>query len=141
MRFTVSRVPAYSPHAVAEHTLALILALDRKIHRAYACVRDGNFALDGLLGFDLFGRTVGIVGIGKIGAAVAQILHGFGCHLLGYDVMPNSDCRDMGMKFPNVLVTAHQAFFTREALRAIVDTTLENVSAFEEQRRSGNELL
>ena len=62
LRLTVSRVPAYSPHAVAEHTIALMLSLNRKIYRAYARVRDGNFALDGLLGFDLFGRTVGIVG-------------------------------------------------------------------------------
>jgi D-lactate dehydrogenase len=65
---TVSRVPAYSPHAVAEHTVALILALNRKVHRAWARVREGNFALDGLLGFDLVGRTVGVVGTGKFGA-------------------------------------------------------------------------
>ena len=71
---TVTRVPAYSPHAVAEHTLALILALDRKIHKAYNRVREGNFALDGLLGVELYGRTAGVVGTGKIGAIVARIL-------------------------------------------------------------------
>ena len=88
----VVRVPAYSPHAVAEHTVALILALNRKIHRAYNRVREGNFALDGLLGFDLHGRTVGVVGTGKIGAIVVRILHGFGCHMLAYDVQPDQAC-------------------------------------------------
>jgi D-lactate dehydrogenase len=237
--FTVSRVPAYSPYAVAEHTVALILTLNRKIHRAYARVREGNFALDGLLGFDLHGRTVGIVGTGKIGTIVARILRGFGCRLVAFDAAPNEECRAMGvdyvtlddlwlradvvtlhtplteqtrhmvdtaaiarmkpgvmivntgrgalvdtaaliqglktghigylgldvyeeeeglffqdlssdvirddvfarlLTFPNVVVTAHQAFFTREALRAIGEITLENLSAFEEGRRSGNEL-
>lgn len=237
--FTVSRVPAYSPHAVAEHTVALILTLNRKIHRAYVRVREGNFALDGLLGFDLKGRTVGVVGTGKIGAIVARILMAFGCRILAYDIAPNSACRAMGvdyvpleeiwsrsdivtlhtplttdtrhmidarviarmkpgvmiintgrgalvdtpalidglkgghvgylgldvyeeeeqlffqdlsshiirddvfarlLTFPNVVVTAHQAFFTREALHAISETTLDNISAFEQGRRSGNEL-
>src|SRR5687767_5668546 len=82
---TVVRVPAYSPYAVAEHTVALILALNRKIYRAYARVREGNFALDGLLGFDLHGRTAGVVGTGKIGTGVARILTGFGCRVLAYD--------------------------------------------------------
>jgi len=236
---TVSRVPTYSPHAVAEHTIALMLSLDRKIHRAYARVRDGNFALDGLLGFDVNGLTAGIVGTGKIGTIVARILLGFGCRVLAYDVAPSQECRAMGVEyvplddvwtrsdiitlhtpltpetrhmigaqaitrmkpgvmilntgrgalvdtqaliaglksghighvgldvyeeeehlffqdlsshviqddvfarlltFPNVVVTAHQAFFTREALRAISETTLDNISAFEQGRRSGNEL-
>ena len=240
LAFTVARVPAYSPHAVAEHTLALMLALDRKIHRAYARVRDGNFALEGLLGFDLYGRTVGIVGTGQIGTAVARILLGFGCQVVAYDIAPNEDCRSMGvdyvsldtiwqqsdvitlhtpltldtrhiidstaiermkrgvmvintgrgalvdtsavidglksghigylgldvyeeedalffedlsshliqddvfarlLTFPNVIVTAHQAFFTRDALGAITQTTLDNIAAFEQGRRSGNELF
>ena len=81
----IARVPAYSPHAVAEHTVALLLSLVRQIHRAYARVREGNFALEGLLGFDLAGRKVGIVGTGQIGIVVAQILAGFGCEILGYD--------------------------------------------------------
>ena len=88
---TVSRVPAYSPHAVAEHTVGLILALNRKIHRAHARVREGNLALEGLLGFDLRQRTVGIIGTGKIGLVVAEILGGFGCELLGYDPFPNPE--------------------------------------------------
>lgn len=85
------RVPAYSPDAVAEHTVGLILALNRKIHRAYARVREGNFALDGLLGFDLKGRTAGIVGAGKIGTAVARILAGFGCRILVHDPFPGPE--------------------------------------------------
>ena len=236
---TVARVPAYSPYAVAEHTVAMILSLNRKIHRAHARVREGNFALDGLLGFDMHGRTVGIVGTGKIGTVVARILTGFGCRIVAYDMAINPECTDLGvtygsledlwaqsdivslhapltsatrhmidaaaiaqmkrgvmiintgrgalvdasaligglksghvghvgldvyeeeehlffrdlstqviqddvfarlLTFPNVLVTAHQGFFTTEALRAISRTTLTNVSAFEEGRRSGNEL-
>ena len=88
---TIVRVPAYSPYAVAEHAIALILTLNRKIHRAYNRVREGNFALNGLLGFDLHGRTVGIVGTGKIGRIAGQILHGFGCHILAYDIYPNKE--------------------------------------------------
>ena len=236
---TVVRVPAYSPHAVAEHTVALILALNRKIYRAYARVREGNFALDGLLGFDIHGSTVGIIGTGTIGTVVARIMRGFGCRLLGFDVRPNDECRAMGVEyvpldvllgessivtlhtpltpetrhiidgaaiakmkrgvmivntgrgalvdtravidglksgqigylaldvyeeeerlffqdlsssilqddvfarlltFPNVIVTGHQAFFTREALRGIAATTLQNIDAFERGERSGNEL-
>jgi D-lactate dehydrogenase len=237
---TVARVPAYSPYAVAEHTVGLMLTLNRKIHRAYVRVREGNFALDGLLGFDMHGRTVGIVGTGKIGAVVARILTGFGCRILAHDVAASPDCVALGvtyvpladiwgrsdiitlhtpltagtrhiidaeaiarmtqgvmivntsrgalvdaaalidglksgrigalgldvyeeeehlffqdrssdviqddvfarlLTFPNVLITAHQAFFTRDALRGISDTTLENVTAFEQGRRSGNELV
>ena len=234
---TVMRVPAYSPHAVAEHTVGLILALNRKIHRAYARVREGNFSLDGLLGFDLNGRTVGIIGTGKIGSLVAKILHGFGCHLLAHDPQRNPDCGALGVRyvglpallaeaeivtlhcplmpethhlidvqalrqvtsgvmlintsrgalvdtqaviralksgkvgalgldvyeeeadlffedlsnkviqddvfsrlltFPNVLITGHQAFFTREALTRIADTTVANIADFEHGRPSQN---
>uniref|UniRef100_UPI00135C726C 2-hydroxyacid dehydrogenase n=1 Tax=Chelativorans xinjiangense TaxID=2681485 RepID=UPI00135C726C len=95
----VARVPAYSPHAVAEHTVALILALNRKIHRAYNRVREGNFALEGLLGFDLHGKTVGIVGTGKIGEALARILAGFGCRLLANDPVPNPACERLGAAY------------------------------------------
>ena len=96
---TVARVPAYSPHAVAEHTAALVLALNRRIHRAYARVREGNFALQGLLGFDLHGRTVGVVGTGTIGAVFARIMTGFGCRLLAYDPYPNDECRQLGVTY------------------------------------------
>lgn len=230
----VCRVPAYSPQAVAEHTVALILALNRKIHRAYNRVREGNFALDGLLGFDLAGKTVGVVGTGKIGETVARILAGFGCRLLAHDIAENPACLALGARyvardalfagsdvvtlhcpltpdtrhfvdgallgrarrglmlvntsrgavidtraviralkdgtlgslaldvyeeeadlffenlsdqvirddvfarlltFPNVLITGHQAFFTREALTEIAETTLANITAFEETGR------
>jgi D-lactate dehydrogenase len=227
---TVVRVPAYSPHAVADHTVGLMLSLNRRIHHAFNRVREGNFALDGLLGFDMIGRTVGVVGTGKIGEAVARILVGFGCRLLAYDPYTNQNCVDMGVEyadlerlyrdsdiltlhmplspqthhlinaetinkmkrgmmlintsrgglldtpavieglksgrigylgldvyeeeadlffenlsgkvirddifarlltFPNVLITGHQAFFTRDALAQIADTTLSSVTAFE----------
>ena len=96
---TVVRVPAYSPHAVAEHTAGLILSLNRRIHRAYARVREGNFALEGLLGFDLYGRTVGIVGTGQIGVCVARIMNGFGCRLVGFDPYPSSECKQLGLEY------------------------------------------
>ena len=96
---TVVRVPAYSPYAVAEHTVGLILTLNRKIHRAYNRVREGNFSLDGLMGFDIHNRTVGIIGTGKIGLIVAQILKGFGCNLLAYDLYTNPESEILGMKY------------------------------------------
>ena len=99
LNMTVVRVPAYSPYAVAEHTVALILSLNRKIHRAYHRVKDGNFALEGLLGFDLNGRTVGVVGTGKIGAIVVKILRGFGCHVLACDPYPNPECKANGAAY------------------------------------------
>lgn len=95
----VARVPAYSPHAVAEHCIALMLSLNRKIHRAYARVREGNFALEGLLGFDLRKRTVGIVGTGQIGMAVAQILTGFGCRILASDPAPDPEFEILGGQY------------------------------------------
>jgi len=229
----VARVPAYSPHAVAEHTVALILTLNRKTHRAFNRVRDGNFALEGLMGFDMHGKVAGIVGTGLIGTVVARILRGFGCDVLAFDPQPNSECKALGVSyvpmdqilqrsdiitlqcpltpetrhlisdaaimamkpgvmlintsrgavidtravirglksgqisalgldvyeeegnlffedlsegyisddvfarlltFPNVLVTGHQGFFTREALDAIAKTTIANITAF---RNSG----
>lgn len=96
---TVARVPAYSPHAVAEHTIALILTLNRKTHRAYNRVREGNFALEGLLGFDLAGKTAGVVGTGKIGEIVCRILTGFGCTVLAYDLQTNPVCKDFGVRY------------------------------------------
>ncbi|MGF1503977.1 MAG: 2-hydroxyacid dehydrogenase [Anaerolineae bacterium] len=227
---TVARVPAYSPHAVAEHTVALILGLNRKLYRAYNRVRDGNFARNGLLGFDLHGKVVGIIGTGKIGSVTAEVLRGFGCELIGYDPYPNDYFAEFGtyvdlpelfrrsavislhaplnpdtyhtideeaisqmkdgvmlintsrgalidtvavieglksgkigsvgfdlyeeegdlffedlsgevitddvfarlLTFPNVLITGHQAFFTEEALQNIADTTMENITEYED---------
>jgi D-lactate dehydrogenase len=95
----VGRVPEYSPHAVAEHTLALLLTLNRKIHRAYARVREGNFALEGLLGFDVHGRTVGVVGTGRIGETFCKLMTGFGCTLLAADPTLNPACVAMGVHY------------------------------------------
>lgn len=96
---TVVRVPAYSPHAVAEHTVAMMLSLNRRLHKAYNRVREGDFRLEGLLGFDMNGRTVGVVGTGRIGECVCRILSGFGCSLLAYDVQPNPVCIDIGARY------------------------------------------
>lgn len=227
---TVTRVPAYSPYAVAEHTVALLQTLNRKIHRAYNRVREGNFSLSGLVGFDLHGKTIGILGTGRIGRITAQIFRGYGCEVLAADPFPDAAWADehgiryrnldellaasdvvslhmpltpetyhllgketiarmkdgaflvntsrgklvdsaeviaalksgkLGgvaldvyeeeegvffedhsatallddvlarlLTFPNVLVTSHQAFLTREALSAIAETTVESISMF-----------
>ncbi|WP_296676823.1 2-hydroxyacid dehydrogenase [Novosphingobium sp.] len=95
----VCRVPAYSPSAVAEHAVALILALNRKTHRAFARVREGNFALEGLLGFDLQGRTVGLIGTGRIGLVVARIMNGFGCKVIGLDPIERNEFRWLGGQY------------------------------------------
>lgn len=236
----IVRVPAYSPHAVAEHAIALVLALNRKLYRAYNRVREANFSLEGLMGFDLFGKTVGILGTGKIGAAVIKIFHGLGCRILCYDLNHDSQLvtqygvhyvgldslyrdsdilslhlpltpetqhlinkgaiakmkqgvilintgrgglidtpalinglksgrigaagldvyeeednifyRDLSdqvlqddvlarlLTFPNVLITSHQGYFTREALIQIAQTTLQNVSSFEKGGTLKNEV-
>jgi D-lactate dehydrogenase len=230
LRIEVVRVPAYSPHSVAEFTVGLILCLNRRIHRAYARTRDNNFALDGLLGFDMHGRTVGVIGTGAIGAIVARIMRlGFACEVLAADLNPKPELTGMGVRytdprklaeasdiitlhcpltpetrhvvnretiglakrgfmlvntsrgalvdaealidglksgqigaaaldvyeqeadiffedlsdeiiqddvlerlltFPNVLLTGHQAFFTRDALTSIAETTMDSVTAF-----------
>jgi D-lactate dehydrogenase len=97
----VCRVPAYSPHAVAEHTFALLLSLIRKVHRAHERVKRNDFSLDGLLGFDLAGKTIGIVGTGYIGTVVAQIARGFGCNVLGCDPCPSAECERIGVRYCN----------------------------------------
>jgi D-lactate dehydrogenase len=96
----VARVPAYSPHAVAEHTLGMMLALNRKYHKAYNRVREGNFALEGLLGFDMHGCTAGVVGTGKIGVIVARLLSCLGCRVLLHDVVPSAECQGVGDYVP-----------------------------------------
>lgn len=96
----VARVPAYSPYAVAEHTVGLMLTLNRKIHRAHQRIREGNFALGGLLGFDMHGKTVGVIGTGKIGALVCRTMAaGFGCRVLAYDVHENPEVRELGVEY------------------------------------------
>jgi D-lactate dehydrogenase len=239
-RLHVVRVPAYSPYAVAEHAVSLLMTLNRKIHKAYNRTREGNFTLNGLLGFDLHGKTAGVVGTGRIGKVAAEILKGFGMEVLVSDIYPDAawaakagvayvsldqiyarssvislhcpltpESRHMinddsikamrdgvilvntgrgalvdaktlisGLKtgkiggagldvyeeedkyffedfshsgvaddvlarlltFPNVLVTAHQAFFTEEAMSAIAATTLENARVFLEKGELPNEI-
>lgn len=95
----IARVPEYSPHSVAEHAVAMMLTLNRKIHRASARVREGNFALEGLLGFDFHGKTVGVVGTGKIGLCFIRIMTGFGCRIVAYDPHPNQECIDAGADY------------------------------------------
>ncbi|TYR32667.1 2-hydroxyacid dehydrogenase [Sphingobacterium phlebotomi] len=223
---SVCRVPAYSPEAVAEHAMAMLLTLNRKTHKAYNRVREQNFSLNGLLGFNLYGKTIGVVGTGKIGKAFCRIAKGFGCELLAFDIYEDPQLKEMGvsyvgmeelykasdiislhcplvpenkhmvnretiqqmkdgvvllntsrgalihtdavidglkkrkigglaldvyeqeeklffkdlsgaiieddtiqrlMSFPNVLITAHQAFFTKEALTQIASTTVRNI--------------
>jgi D-lactate dehydrogenase len=96
---TVARVPGYSPYAVAEHATGLVLALNRRLHRAYNRVRENNFALTGLLGFDLHGKTVGVVGTGQIGAVFCRIMLGFGCRVLAYDPAPDEACAARGVEY------------------------------------------
>ena len=96
----VARVPAYSPEAVAEHALAMIMTLNRKTHRAFNRVREGNFALNGLLGFTLHGKTAGVVGTGRIGLCMAKILQGMGCRVLGHDPFPNEAFKGLGEIVP-----------------------------------------
>jgi len=99
----VVRVPAYSPHAVAEHALALIMTLNRKTHKAYNRVREGNFSLDRLTGFDLFGKTVGVIGTGKIGECFAQIMLGLGCNVLAFDLIANRDLEAEGVEYLSLM--------------------------------------
>ena len=103
LKIAVVRVPAYSPHAVAEHTVALLLALNRKIHRAFNRVREHNFALNGLVGFDIFGKTVGVVGTGRIGKLVARIFRGFEASVIAYDPYPAPEwAREHGIRYTSL---------------------------------------
>ncbi|MGE3975862.1 MAG: 2-hydroxyacid dehydrogenase [Bdellovibrionales bacterium] len=98
----IVRVPEYSPHAVAEHAVALILSLNRKIHRAYNRVREGNFSLDGLVGFDLYKKTVGVIGTGRIGFVMAKILSGFGCNVIAHDFVQSPKLVAMGVRYVTI---------------------------------------
>ncbi len=128
----VVRVPAYSPHAVAEHAVALMLALNRKIHKAYTRVRDGDFSLSGLMGFDLHGKSFGVVGTGKIGAVVATIMRGFGCRLLAFDKFPNPEVQALGTEYvplPDLFAAADvislHCPLTHETYHMVNDYTLK----------------
>ena len=173
---TVLRVPGYSPEAVAEHAMALAQAANRRICKAYVKVRNNNFALDGLLGYNLYGSSAGIIGTGRIGAAMARICHGYGMTVLAYDQYKNPSLEGIVryvsleelldvyededghvfedfsdeilhnevvpilLSFPNVVVTSHQAFFTRTALQSIAIVTMENARAFARGEKLVNEV-
>lgn len=132
---SVTRVPAYSPYAVAEHAVALLLALNRKIPRAYNRVHDLNFSLHGLVGFDLHGKTAGIIGTGKIGRITAQILKGFGMRILAYDVYPSTDwAKEHGIEYTDTKTIAAESEIislhtplTPETFHIICKETLELV--------------
>ena len=99
-RFKVVRVPAYSPHAIAEYTVGLILAVNRKINKAYVRTREGNFSINGLMGVDLYGKTAGIIGTGKIGQILIKILKGFDMKVIAYDLFPNQKvAEELGFEY------------------------------------------
>ena len=106
---SVVRVPAYSPHAVAEHAVALILTLNRKTHKAYNRVREGNFSLERLTGFDLYGKTVGVIGTGKIGQVFCKIMKGFGCKVLAFDLIANKRMEEAGVSYLPLAEVLEQA--------------------------------
>lgn len=106
---SIVRVPAYSPHAVAEHAVALILTLNRKTHKAYNRVREGNFSLERLTGFDLFGKTVAVIGTGRIGAAFCEIMIGFGCKVLAFDLIANKHLQEKGVAYLPLIDLLKQA--------------------------------
>ena len=105
----VCRVPSYSPEAVAEHAVAMIQTLNRKTHKAYNRVREQNFSLNGLLGFDLYGKTVGVIGTGNIGRAFCKIMVGFGCQVKAFDVVANKELQSLGVEFLPVIDVFQQA--------------------------------
>lgn len=127
----VLRVPEYSPHAVAEYALAMLMTLGRNIHKAYSRVRDGNFALKGLMGFDLHGKTVVVLGTGRIGAVFCRILTGFGVKVLAYDPYPDHELEEMGVEYhaledilPQADVVSLHCPLTPETYHVINDDTL-----------------
>lgn len=125
----VVRVPAYSPHAVAEHALALILTLNRKTHKAYNRVREGNFSLERMMGFDLYGKTVGVIGTGKIGQLFCTIMLGIGCKVLAFDVIANKEMQAAGVDYLPLIDIFQQADIVSlhcpltEQTRHIIDAT------------------
>ena len=105
----VVRVPAYSPQAVAEHAMALILTLNRKTHKAYNRIREGNFSLERLMGFDLYNKQVAVIGTGKIGKAFCHIVKGFGCHIKAFDVYPDAALKELGVVYDTLENTLKEA--------------------------------
>ncbi|MDU8923479.1 2-hydroxyacid dehydrogenase [Pasteurellaceae bacterium LIM206] len=131
----VVRVPAYSPEAVAEHTVGLMLSLNRHIHRAYQRTREANFSLEGLIGFNMHGRTVGVIGTGKIGVAVMRILKGFGMHILAYDPFQNPAALELGAKYVELdELYAHSHVITLHCPATPENYHLLNADAFRKMR-------
>ncbi|PZX48912.1 2-hydroxyacid dehydrogenase [Algoriphagus chordae] len=97
--FKICRVPAYSPEAVAEHALALLMSLSRKTHKAYNRVRENNYSIDGLTGFNIHGKTAGVIGTGAIGRAFCKIMNGMGCKVLAYDIYESDELKDLGVTY------------------------------------------
>lgn len=129
LRLPVIRVPAYSPYGVAEHAVALILALNRKIYRAYNRIHDGNFSLEGLLGFEIYGKTVGILGTGRIGCAMIRIMKGFGADVVAYDVVQNQECVDLGVRY----VSKEELFTTSDIMSLHLPLTKETYHIIDKQ--------
>lgn len=131
----VVRVPAYSPEAVAEHTVGLMLTLNRRIHRAYNRTRDANFSLEGLMGFNMYGRTAGVIGSGKIGVAVMRILKGLGMNLLTYDPYENPQALELGAKYVDLDTLYHQSHVITLHCPATPDNYhMLNKAAFDKMR-------
>ncbi len=133
---TVARVPAYSPEAVAEHAIALMMTLNRRIHKAYQRTRDANFSLEGLTGFNIFGKTAGIVGTGKIGLATARILKGFGCRLIAFDPYPNDAAKELGIEYVSMPELLSQSkIITLHCPLTVENTYLIGKSAFAQMQK------
>ena len=128
---TVVRVPAYSPYAVAEHAMGMILMLNRKLHRAYIRTRDHNFSLEGLIGFDMHGKTVGIIGTGKIGRCFADVCKGFGMNILGFDPYKSTEFCGSYVTLDELLETSDiislHCPLTKENRHLINETTIEKL--------------
>ncbi|KGQ32078.1 2-hydroxyacid dehydrogenase [Gallibacterium anatis] len=132
---SVVRVPAYSPEAVAEHTVGLMLTLNRRIHRAYQRAREANFSLEGLIGFNMHGRTVGVIGTGKIGLAVMRILKGFGMHILCYDPFKNPTAEELGATYVSLdELYAHSHVITLHCPATPENYHLLNAEAFKKMK-------
>ncbi|TCC87870.1 2-hydroxyacid dehydrogenase [Pedobacter hiemivivus] len=132
----ICRVPAYSPEAVAEHAVAMLLTLNRKTHKAYNRVREQNFSLNGLLGFNLHGRTVGIIGTGKIGKAFIKIMLGFGCKILAYDIFEDDSLTAIGVQYlPFDEVLAHSDILSLHCPLTIENHYLINESTIANMKK------
>lgn len=131
----VVRVPAYSPEAVAEHTVGMMMTLNRRIHRAWQRTREANFSLDGLIGFNMHGRTAGVIGTGKIGLATLRILKGFGMRLLAFDPYPNPQALEIGVEYVDINTLFREAdVITLHCPMTPENYHLLNMAAFQQMK-------